>query len=259
MERTVRTVRKGFTLIELLVVIAIIVILAAILLPALQKGVDQARQTACVNHMRQMGLALILYADQYSGLLPGPSSTHALSRSVMSYHWYGWAEGSVNTGDAYREKFIGSLDVMFCPAARRGRPWIYTWTGSLSVGTGLSYLTADYARRYNPFLPAEGTTNQSRMIGYSYRPSYDPKDPTGTNGYNATVAAPLAKQPKNQPFLADFLDGYDWHMTRWNCLFPDGHVKGLYSPVCQSLAIGNVGDSGVRARNMWADLYKRGY
>jgi prepilin-type N-terminal cleavage/methylation domain-containing protein/prepilin-type processing-associated H-X9-DG protein len=62
--------RPGFTLIELLVVIAIIAILAAILFPVFAQARDAARQSTCLNHMKQLGTALMMYAQDHDETLP---------------------------------------------------------------------------------------------------------------------------------------------------------------------------------------------
>lgn len=69
-----RKENKGFTLIELLVVIAIIAILAALLLPALAKAKESARRAACKSNLRQLGLAVIIYADDSNNKYPVASS-----------------------------------------------------------------------------------------------------------------------------------------------------------------------------------------
>jgi prepilin-type N-terminal cleavage/methylation domain-containing protein/prepilin-type processing-associated H-X9-DG protein len=62
--------RRAFTLIELLVVIAIVAILAALLLPVLARGKESGRQAACASNLRQLAVALSLYANDHEGVLP---------------------------------------------------------------------------------------------------------------------------------------------------------------------------------------------
>src|SRR5438067_1737574 len=61
---------RGFTLVELLVVIAIIAILAALLLPALSAAKEKARRVTCVNHLRQIGIGLSIYAPDNGERVP---------------------------------------------------------------------------------------------------------------------------------------------------------------------------------------------
>jgi len=77
--RMLRAAHAGFTLIELLVVIAMIALLMAILLPALSRARGFAQSAACLNHLRQLQICWLMYANDHGGTLPPNLSVYDLS------------------------------------------------------------------------------------------------------------------------------------------------------------------------------------
>jgi len=136
---------RFFTLLELLAVIAIISMLASILLPALRKVREQAKQTICTNNLRQLGTGIISYAGDFSGEFPyedlngdGAADTSGSLGGNPSTYW----------GKLYYQLYVRSADSFYCPSySLFEKVPSSNWSKSLTVGTEYEYVR--YSDRRN--------------------------------------------------------------------------------------------------------------
>jgi prepilin-type N-terminal cleavage/methylation domain-containing protein/prepilin-type processing-associated H-X9-DG protein len=235
MFRTVnRAIRNGFTLIELLVVIAIIVLLAAILFPAFSRARENARRSSCQSNLKQIGLGIIQYAQDYDEIM-------VMSRTTSpSVYW-----------PALIYPYVKSTQVFACPSNRSKIRFNGTnvdgiagndilnhymangtnWGGAGGSGTFLCWPGNITTLKWKRPMAASTST-----VVFKPTPLAEFSEPTktlliheyycGQGDICDDVGA--GTTPRSDPEswgLGDML--FQGHLSTTNFLFADGHVKAL--------------------------------
>lgn len=199
--------RNGFTLIELLVVIAIIAILAALLLPTIERARARARRAQCINQLRQIGIAFQMFAHDHNGEFPMKVSTNSGgSREFVTPA--SRVEGDLHF--AYRHfqtlsNYLGDARLLACPVDRRCVPTNFA---------GLSNESISY------FVNSEGRLGDTDSILAGDR-NLDPARMAGAEAALAWTG--------------------EMHRLVGNVLFGDAHVEPL-----NNLSLAALGGIGTR-------------
>ena len=259
--------RRAFTLIELLVVIAIIAILAAILFPVFAQAREKARQTACLSNLKQMGNAVMMYAQDNDEILPatgwqGPCTDPAnpTAAGTNDANFFGFYSFPLAI-----QPYVKNYGVLVCPSDTSG-------AGGFAKGGSKCY-EGQLVQMKVPgaYVGMSSTSNAMRdALPLSYAGNYllcksysdlpgsvtTPKEKRGTSLEMASLSD--IKNPSNVFYLADVGsvvtatgDFAGWYITpgygnngdgsgRWekggrhrdgrNWIFCDGHAKWNKDP-----------------------------
>ena len=232
-KRATRSV--GFTLIELLVVVSIIALLAAILFPVFARARENARRSTCQSNLKQIGLGLLQYAQDYDETLPTmensnkpsgsciPTTTPTASCTVVANSTFSYADTSAyQNWIAEIQPYVKTWQLFRCPSAQQGA----------ASGNPAGYWSVGNSD--NNYL-VNGVLLQRKLSALQSTSSliWAQEGPAATNvaivrpvvnGFPSSVTLPLPTGPSGTTMSA-WVEVYDVHFNGRNLLFCDGHVK----------------------------------
>jgi prepilin-type N-terminal cleavage/methylation domain-containing protein/prepilin-type processing-associated H-X9-DG protein len=246
--------KRGFTLIELLVIIAIISILAAILFPVFARARENARRASCISNLKQMGLGVMMYVQDYDGHFPYSQMTMA-SMGLTSSQVPGYADfvGSSVVWEEQTYPYVKSTQIYYCPS----RPF----TGGGFYGNyGANRIIMPKASEDHYAAPSEATltfpaqTYLAMDAGIYILSPANVKAPIyagiylpGTGPGSFANLTATNQSSFSSGALDDFKSGR--HFGGVNVCFADGHVKWLKTEIVYKEAVNYNGST--HAASAW--------
>ena len=234
-----RRATKGFTLIELLVVIAIIAVLMGILMPAMRKVKEMARESACKSNLRSVGLAVQMYLDDYDRKIPN-------TRSANRHMWHapdGVTYLQAGSTDSYWGLFyidyLKETKIFGCPSLQRApEGLIYTYNNYPDPGKVIQH--AAYGLNHHSNNRGRNTNDIHRISEFIFCTDHaEPRPECGTSDAFHNGDSPGAMNLTHyrtgnrsgqyrQIFRHNIRDAApDRTGGRANVLWLDGHVSAI--------------------------------
>jgi prepilin-type N-terminal cleavage/methylation domain-containing protein/prepilin-type processing-associated H-X9-DG protein len=239
---------RAFTLIELLVVVGIIALLIGILVPVLSKARRQAAQVACLSNLRQLGVALLSYANANKGAFPAPALGGRFAGSMFDEDWVHWQAGR-DPAEGSLVPYLGKdLNVLVCPLGRGEGGTSAEYPYSYSVNTyftGIDGGTGGGGRPFNPLLTGR-PCRLGKVVNHCHKVLAVEEDVTGindgawwpmgsdnaspTNRYSSISIRHDGSGPEhggNPASSDDVFNFRRFHFRKGNAVFADGHGEML--------------------------------
>jgi prepilin-type N-terminal cleavage/methylation domain-containing protein/prepilin-type processing-associated H-X9-DG protein len=215
MTTTTKNCRAGFTLIELLVVIAIISILASILFPVFGRARENARRSSCQSNLKQIGIAILQYTQDYDERIPNGQSLNVQLGSLTAERpWH-----------VLVQPYIKSTQVFKCPSN--------TSTAALARTEIVAGGPGTYPRSY--ICNGTGTVVATNLANFGGSRPMNRQQRANEVGVSlARIQSPselilVGEHPdRGDPDFWDLAQiQFQSHLGMTNFLFADGHVKSM--------------------------------
>ena len=233
---TTQNRRPAFTLIELLVVIAIIAILAAILFPVFARARENARRSSCQSNLKQIGLGIIQYAQDYDELMPYNPGNFSLSYRVNAFMSTDPSTEPNTFNQIY--PYLKSTQIYICPSADTapsgsGNPFINS-SANGGLPNDTNYAMNGLVVSKSPGAFNLNSTSPNTAMAPRHMAEFEKPAELAAMQERTERTRYLYYQPYLNPGQAD--RWYSWyngspqqlsvlHFEGGNLLFVDGHVK----------------------------------